>query len=783
MKKILLILVAVLPLKLFGQCSLSITTPNSTVCKGTNDTLLATTSSNGVDTISYTWTYTDSVTHTYSYSDVSINSFPISPVQTTKYYLAVNYNGCVKTDSITISVIQNLTQPTLTASANCTNPDTFTLTGYNSGINYSWFKDGSVISNDSVFHATEPGIYSAMASVEGCSFSFGPIYYSPTSNPILPVGLYQEDTLLWASVNATNYTWYKNGQVIAGANENNLNTDSAGNYSYSFTSYGCTIWSDTISIQKLPNLIITSSGITSCTGTETLKVQSAGSGVLYLWSFNGQRVAITTDTFFIANYSGIYSVIDSLGNSFNTVPASYEVAGLPASLSVSYGGWKTALCNGDSAIISTPFSDSVASYTWYQNGALIAGQIQNRYTIHTGGTFSLKIDYANGCSHTIDTTITQAASLTATLNRNTGGDSLVVSATGGAAPYTYGPNWDYSGDWLGNAFYIDSAGSYSAIVQDANGCTTITDTIVIAVDTVSGVVYNSGSQPLANVPVYVVVQRADNSTAVLGHDVTDNTGKFYILTLAAEGYLFANPYAEGYNDSTYLPTYYSSAAVIQNATLVNLSLNPSNEFIYMLNASQSSGNGEVSGTIDSSSTSNGRALSTQSTGNPISGLTVVLVNSNGQPVQTTTTDANGYFQFNNLANGNYTLWIDGNGINNTNAPTVTVSSGSVSSSNLQLAVSGSSLQMVSSVTGTTSATTLNSAINIYPNPANSSFTVSTSGSQFSNFSYTLTDGNGKEIISGNGSSSVNVSSLEPGFYIVKVQTSDAVAYQKLIVER
>ena len=174
---------------------------------------------------------------------------------------------------------------------------------------------------------------------------------------------------------------------------------------------------------------------------------------------------------------------------------------------------------------------------------------------------------------------------------------------------------------------------------------------------------------------------------------------------------------------------------------------------------------------------------TASTGSaPIAGLKIILLNANNQPVAATTTAANGFFQFTNLATGNYKLWVDGYGIDNTTAPVVTVSSGTSSSStNLQLALSGTSLR-VTSVTGITSATT-NNGISVYPNPTSSSLNVSVSGFQSNAFSYVLSDSQGNQLTKGQGTSTIDVSGMEPGLYILSIQTAQTVTNQKIIIER
>jgi len=541
-----------------------------------------------------------------------------------------------------------------------------------------------------------------------------------------------------------------------------------------------------------PQPVITASGVTSCSGGDTLRVSSVGPNSYYYWMYNGQQIEVsqgiyyTTDTFYVARYSGTYTVFDSTASFpsvystiFSDTSVPYVVTGLPLSgITIGQRG-SSGVCYGDSAQLYVPHFGS-ATYQWYKNSAAITGAIDTLIYASSSGAYSVQISFAGGCAQTIDTTITVASSLTATLSKNAFGDSLVVSANGGTPPYTYQTPWIYSTiHYQQNEFPVDSAGSCAAVVYDANGCTVTTNTVVLTEDTIKGIVLNSSNAPVANVTVQLVVERS-GAPALVFYTTTDANGNYVIPTALTQGYLLAIP-AAGLG---YLPTYYASSPVIQSAALVQFtSTNIYPDTIVLIDAAQSSGNGQISGVINSSSSSSNRLTTASTNSGPIAGLTIVLLNANNQPVASTTTNASGFFEFTDLAPGNYKLWVDGNGIDNTTAPVVTVSSGSsISSTNLQLAISGNNLT-ISSVTGITSASNTSAGISIYPNPVSSVLNVSVYGSQFTNFSYTLTNGQGHQLLKGQGNSTIDISGMEPGLYILSVQTAETVGYQKVIIER
>jgi len=78
-------------------------------------------------------------------------------------------------------------------------------------------------------------------------------------------------------------------------------------------------------------------------------------------------------------------------------------------------------------------------------------------------------------------------------------------------------------------------------------------------------------------------------------------------------------------------------------------------------------------------------------------------------------------------------------------------------------------------------TALSSAITIFPNPAKSLCTIGVNNKEFSNFSYVIADEYDYVITSGQGTTTLNVSGLTPGKYIVKVTVGESVGYKELNV--
>lgn len=130
----------------------------------------------------------------------------------------------------------------------------------------------------------------------------------------------------------------------------------------------------------------------------------------------------------------------------------------------------SVLCNGASTgSINLSLTGGTAPFTYLWSNNATVQDPQNL----AAGTYSVTVTDANGCTSTSNATLTQPTALDISISSTQvlcfGGNngSINLTPSGGAAPYTY--------LWSNNSTVQDpqnlSAGLYSVVVTDANGCT------------------------------------------------------------------------------------------------------------------------------------------------------------------------------------------------------------------------------------------------------------------------------------------------------------------------
>ena len=244
------------------------------------------------------------------------------------------------------------------------------------------------------------------------------------------------------------YVWSGNG---TGTSQTTSGTN-AGTYTvYVTDGNGCKDTANgTLTVNAKPNITLTNATI--CAG-DPAATFDAGAGYTYVWSVNGTGTSQTTS----GTTAGTYTVIVTNGSGCkDTASAALTVNSKP-NITLT----NATVCQGASATF-----DAGAGYTYVWSGQ---GTGTSQITSgKTAGTYTVVITDGNGCKDTASATLTVNTKPNITLTNKT------ICAGDAAATFDAGVGYNYV--WGGNGTGTlqttsgTSAGTYTVVVTDGNGC-------------------------------------------------------------------------------------------------------------------------------------------------------------------------------------------------------------------------------------------------------------------------------------------------------------------------
>ncbi|RYE22808.1 MAG: hypothetical protein EOP51_12325 [Sphingobacteriales bacterium] len=294
-----------------------------------------------------------------------------------------------------------------------------------------------------------------------------------------------------ASGGAGSFTYAWTGVGITTGAEDQAGL-AAGNYSVIVTdANSCSSLSLPVTITQptaLVSVALTSQTNVLCFGSSTGAINITPSGGTGPYTFDWADLAGTSDPEDRTSLAaGNYSVIVKDANGCSTASLPVTITQPTALVSVALTSQTNVLCFGSStgAINITP-SGGTGPYTFDWADLAGASDPEDRTNL-AAGNYSVVVKDANGCTTaSLPITITQPVTapsvvLTSQTNVLCFGSStgaINITASGGTGSYTY--------DWADLAGTSDpedrtglTAGNYSVIVKDANGCTTASLPITI----------------------------------------------------------------------------------------------------------------------------------------------------------------------------------------------------------------------------------------------------------------------------------------------------------------
>jgi PKD repeat protein len=496
-------------------------------------------------------------------------------------------------------------------------------------------------------------------------------------------------------------------------------------------------------------------------------------------SFLLQQVQNNQGTTNTGNVS--FTVCTALGNCLTTIYAIPDTMANP--LNYFFSSYTTV--NG--VIVG------VTSYNWsFGDSSTNSTLASPQHTYSAPGTYTvcLTTTSINGCTSSSCTTITVAGG-----NGCNAQFGHQASAAGGTTIFNalFGANYTYS--WsFGDG--TSATGQYPGHVYTNPGtyivCLVVNDAVANCSDTACYVINISGNtfshyvSGQVSLPGLGMLTPADYGTVYLiRHDslflnavdttTIDSTGHYYFGNVPSGAYLVKaalSPASAYYN--FYMPTYHTSSLFWITATdvlVLNTGVNNAN--ISMISGANPGGPGFIGGSVLQG------ANRLASPGDPIVGITILLLDMSNNPIASTTTDVNGNYSFPNIAYGTYKIYAELAG--RTTAPSiVTIDAATPSISNVNVEVNSSTILNIKK-----NAIEKEIVVGLYPNPTSDILAMYFDLTEAANLKIEIENTLGQVVftdnykaVSGKQKITTSVQHLLPGMYLVSIWNGNKVSISK-----
>ena len=283
---------------------------------------------------------------------------------------------------------------------------------------------------------------------------------------------------------------------------------------------------------------------------------------------------------------------------------------------------------------------------------------------------------------------------------------------------------------------------------------------------IKGTVSTSTGAALKTSEVYLCTYKpSDSSIHVTDSMITDTNGHYSFQTNDSIVYILAFPKANLY--PTELPTWADSGAFFMKATAIKMNASTVTKNFNTRYGTYALGTGFIGGKV-------GYCTLCKTFGSGVSAVKVriMLADSNGKVLAYNFTDNTGSFSFNGISLTKYKILVDMPMIDNSNAPSVSLSIANSNESGLKFTLYPTYLSLSS--TSAIENSTIDDEFNIYPNPVFDKLIINLNPA-YQNGKINITDISGKEFISQYISAlttGIDVSSLPSGMYLLHYQNKN-----------
>jgi gliding motility-associated-like protein len=453
--------------------------PNITICPGACVTL------NGTGGNAQNW-------QPGNFNTASINVCPTS--QTTYTLTVTDINGCTGTDLVTVGI----SAPSCTASPDvsiCIGNSTVLVASGPNGNTYSWSPAGSLTGANTANPTSTPTVTTTYTvtstNILGCTAMDSVTVTVTIAPPIVA----SADTSMCAgatanltATGATSYLWQPGNLTGANVAVNPIITTT---YVITGTTNNCSS-TDTVVVNVTPPpFVFAGPDFSICYG-EQGTLNAATNGTSYLWTPTGTIIGSNTQQSVVINptVNTSYTVlVIGPGGCFTTDTINVVVNTPPT---VTANTTDNSICIGSTTNVN---ASGAVAYSWIPTiGVQNPNQASTNATPPTTTTYQVIGIDANGCSDTASVTITinpnpyvSMATTASECGDSTG--TISFGAIGsGTGPFTYTINNQTTTLPVTGL----TAGNYTIVTTDANGCTS---SEVISIAQVNTAFVNATASP------------------------------------------------------------------------------------------------------------------------------------------------------------------------------------------------------------------------------------------------------------------------------------------------
>lgn len=442
----------------------SISPANASICAGGSTTLTAT----GGD--SYTWFRNGNQINGQTGATISVS-------QSGTYTVTIHSGDCSGQASNN-AVVTVASAPTGTISPGIASicpggSQVLTATG---GTTYTWFLNGTEIQNETgaTITAEQAGTYSVIihqGSCEGPASNTAVISVTPT-----PVGTISPATgsiceggsITLTASGGTSYTWFLNGNEIAGETDATLNATAPGTYFAIIrqgTCSGPALNTSVITQTTAPTGSISPATGSICSGGSV--ALTATGGTSYSWFRNGTLINGQTGATLTVTQAGTYTATIKQGTCSGPAANSsvITVANAPTG---NITPAEASICAGSSVPLT---ATGGTSYVWFLNGVEISGQTASILNATQPGTYTVTIkqgECTGPASNSSVVTVGDAptGNITPATVAICSGGSAVLTANGGSS-YTWMRDGAVIQGQAGATLTVTEAGTYSVTIKNS----------------------------------------------------------------------------------------------------------------------------------------------------------------------------------------------------------------------------------------------------------------------------------------------------------------------------